>query len=460
MGAETALWRALASAVADTVYEVSGRLLTTVTATYVAAGGSLAVDGTHRWPSSGRIAVAGVTGYYATKTATTLDGLTDEDGNPGLPVGIRARQVVMDITRATTQMDDLRASFIATLAVGAQLTMLARNYGINRPRGLSDTIFRDLFRAMAYLDAQTIRGCVKVLDALLGPGNYTLYEDLMSDPLTVHVILPAAASSQHRGKSYLIGGEAQATGGPNTVTADFVPEVIYGVYASTDPFREGANYANSVLACLTLAADPTRLHALVPTFTPAMEGLPAFLGADLGHWKIVSYLDPVTVQLGWDQRMDGTLRSFEPDILETDEDWFAGWVVGQEIVVDGVNPANNGIFTISERLSKFRVRLSGAAFVSESDVPWTLRPAFADDPAVTAEVPGATHVGKVITSPQVMPANVLLDYTTVPSAQQQEGAGVDGNDAYPFYLWDQGALVQVLLDLITAAGVRVVVEVE
>lgn len=459
MGSQTGLLRSLVSAVADTVYELSGRLLTVTEAAYAAGGGTLTVDGTHRWPSSGRIACGGVTGYFSGITATSLTGLTDEDGNPGLPVDIRNGSVVMDISRSTTDLDDLRASFLADLAVGDQLTMLGHNYGVDRPRGMNDADFRELVRAMAYMQTQTIRACTKVLDAVVGAGNYTLYEDLISDALTVHVILAAAPSSQFRGKSYLIGGEPQPSTGALTVVADYVPEVIYGVYSSADPFRVGTNYALRSLACFTNAADPSYLQALVPTFTPAMEGRPAFFSGE--HWNIRSYLDPLTVQLGWLPRTDADLKAWEPDVLETRSNWFPDWVVGHRIAVVGTVAGNNGVFTIAEKLSKSRLRLTGAAFNTESDVQWELMPNFGTDPAVTALVPDATNVAKVITVPTgPLPANVLLDYTTVPSAQIQDGPGVDGNDAYPLYLFDQGAVVQALLDLVTAAGVRVVIEVE
>ena len=460
MGAQTGILRSLVSGVADSVYELSGRLLTTVTAAYVAGGATLTVDGTHRWPSSGRIAVGGTTGFFSGTTATSLTGLTDEDGNVGLLVDVRAGAVVMDISRATTDLDDLRTAFIADLAVGADLTTLGRNYGVARPRGMNDTDYRGLVRAMAFMRKQTIHACTKVLDEVVGPGNYTLYEDLVSDPLVVHVILAAAPSTQFRGKSYLVGGEAQPQTGAFTVLVDYVPTVIYGIYADSDPFRVGANYAHRLIGGFTSVVEPTWYQTAAPTFTPAMEGRPCYLGAVYGHWYIVSYIDPLSVQLGWPQRNDGEVRTWEPDVLETDAVWFPEWVEGHRIAISGGLAGNNGVYVISEWLSKRRVRLAGAAFVTETDVTWELRPVFGAVAVVPGEIPDATNVAKVITAPQALPALMLIDYTTVPSAQAQADPGVDGNTAYPLYLFDQGAIIAALLDLVTAAGVQVVIETE
>src|SRR3990167_3614971 len=182
---------------------MSGRLIVRSTAVYVAGDGSITVEGTHRWPTSGRIAVAGTTGYYASKTATSLDGLTDENGDPGLLTGARAGSVVTEISQAETDVDLVRRSFFVAYAEGVDLDTLGRNYGLHRPRGIDDDTWRALLQVMIYLDAQTIRACVKVLDALLGPGNYEIYEDLVGDPLTVHVVVAASAANAQTGRTYL-----------------------------------------------------------------------------------------------------------------------------------------------------------------------------------------------------------------------------------------------------------------
>ena len=219
MGVKTSLWRALVSSMADTLYEVSGRVLAVVASDFTGGGGTLNIEGSFRFPDAGKVAVNGEIGTYTGKTVTpTVTALT---GVTGLTEDISTGAVVMDWSKATTQLDDLRSSFLTHLAVSDQLDTLARNFGINRPRGLGDASFRDALRALIYLDATTIYACEKILDAVIGVGNYTLYEDLVSDIHRVHVVLTAAPLSQYQGKAYLVGAEAQARDNATQVTADY-----------------------------------------------------------------------------------------------------------------------------------------------------------------------------------------------------------------------------------------------
>lgn len=453
MGSSTGLWRALVSAFADTFYEMNGRLLTVTTAAYASPAGTLAVDGTHRWPTSGKFVTGGMVGEYTGKTASSLTGVT------GLHTDVGEGAVVMDWSASSTQLDDLRGSFLTGLAEGDQLDTLARNFGVYRPRGVDDSTFRAVVRAMLYLDATTIYACEKVLEGLLGAGNFTVYEDLISDLHTVYVVLNAAPASQYQGKSYLVGAEAQPRDSATQVTADDDPVEVYGIWDSADPDRVGTNYALGSFACFTDAAQPRRLQSLAPIFTPQMVGNPVFLPGDYGHWRILAYLDAHTVQLGWPTRSDASLRSWEPTKLTTADGWFPEWAgpTTASVVISASLAPNNGAYAISARDSKNKLTLTGAAFVTESDATWTLVPQFPTT-AMTAEMPAWSVAGPVITVPGPLPANVRLDYVTVPSAQVQARPSVDGSGAYPLYLWDQGAVAALLLDLITAAGVRVIVE--
>jgi hypothetical protein len=451
------MWEGIFSALADTIYEMAGTLMVRTTAAYTSGSGSLAVEGTHRWPESGRIAVAGVTGFYATKTDTSFDGITDEDGNPGLPRDVRVRSVVSDISQSSTQLDGLRLSFLVAYAQGTELATLGRNYGISRPRSVDDDTYRELLKVLIYLDAQTIHACTKVLDALLGSGNYELYEDLVSDPFTVHVIITPTASTSSVAKTFLVGREPHASAG-FTVTTTHPPERVHGIWDSADPFRLGTNFVYATISGFTDAGDPTWFQSGVAAFLPTDENQPAIIGIEI--WKVVAYIDPMTIQLGQPTRADATLNSGSPDVLVTDTDWFRSWMVGHEIAVVAVNAGNSGIFAILEVLTPRSVRLSGATFTTETDVTWQLRPVFGTASPVLVDIMRVTIAGNVVTAPVALPVNVLVDYTTVDSAQLMESpstAGV-GAGASPFFLFDEGATVEQTLDLITAAGVRVVVE--
>lgn len=454
MGARTGLLRAVLAGIADTLDEAAGALHTRTAEAHTAGTGVLAVDGTHRWPSSGRIAVDGHIATYTGKTDTTLTGLV-EDGATGLAVAVRTGAPVLDIGRSRTQLDDLRRSFLVAYAVGDQLDMLARNYGLARPRGVDDDTWRALLQVLIYLDAQTIRGCTKVLDALLGVGNYELYEDLIGDILVVHVVVAAVASNDPAGKAYLMSGAAGTSVGA-AVTVAQPPVLVYGIYDAADPYRLGTNYAEAAIALDTDAAAPTRVVDPLGSFAIADEGKPLRIGSEL--WKVLAVIDVNTAQLGSDLRADGTLNSGSPDVLATTVDYWRPWHVGHRVFLDGAGAGNAGTFTVAEVLTTRSARLTAAAFVTETDVPWRVVPSFGTATGVAGLLLRATAAGLVITAPSAPPATVLVDYTTISTGQLSPTASRVRMSPGPFYLFYTGASVGALLDLVTAAGVAVEVE--
>ena len=132
---------------------------------------------------------------------------------------------------------------------------------------------------------------------------------------------------------------------------------------------------------------------------------------------------------------------------------FSPWMVGHAVEI--ISGPSAGIYVINSYNNPGSVVLAGTVAV-ETDVEWRLIPQFATVIGRTAQFPRATFVGDVITTPVPMPVTVLVDYTHDPSAQALLSPAVDGNDQYPFYLWDEGFLIQTLLDLVRAAGVRIV----
>lgn len=69
-----------------------------------------------------------------------------------------------------------------------------------------------------------------------------------------------------------------------------------------------------------------------------------------------------------------------------------------------------------------------------------------------------TVAGVTVTvTSSTLPVNLWVDYTTIPSAQLCIDQTHDGNDQYPFYLWDDTWFVSSILDLILAAGCHPVV---
>ena len=459
MGVTTGWLRGLVSAVADLFQTVGGYLLVRSVGAYTAGTATITVEGTHRWPSTGEFVVNGMRGAYTGITNTSFTGITDEDGNVGLPSDMRSGSVVMYYGMDQSDMDLLRRSFLVDYAEGVDLDVLARNHGLYRPRGMSDAIWSGLLKVLMYLDAQTEYSIEKVMTVLEGAGNFDVYERHDTDPHRVFVVVAAGASAQSEGKAWIVGKEPQAQLTPTTVQVDYVPRVVSGVWSSVDPFRVGTNYAMlPILGCYTAAAQPKLLQSLVPTFLTSDEGKSVY-SPGLGElWQVLSYMDPLTVRLGGRRYADGDLNSGTPTRITVSRGFFLPWMVGHRIRVI-TTTANAGSYVIAAIGSPREASLTGAAFTTEINVEWELEPEFGSVASWPFEIHRATSLAKVITTPVAMPANVLVDYATVPSAQLMLGPNVNGDDQYPFYIWDETATIQAILDMITAAGVEPVVEV-
>lgn len=455
MGVVTGLWQALVSALADTIQEVSGNLMGRLRGSYTSGGATITLGETHRWPDTGRIALNGVTGYYAGKTSTTLTGVTDEDGNVGLDVDGREGDVCALIS-SHTDMDYLRDSFFVGTAEGSDLDTLGRNYGLRRVRGMDDDEYRAFLMVAICIEGGTVYAMEKVLDAVIGVGAYTLYEDLENDKLTVYVILTGSPSADYQGKAYLVGLEAQARVTTLTVDVDETPTLVYGVWASTDPGRLGTNYAEDVIALTETPSD--RLVAAVNTFDALDTYRYVVRPSDGAIWKILSVLDARTVQVGTKTRTDGETSAGDPTTFTASERVFRDWMVGHTLVVlSGNSVGTYSITAVGENGESLTA--SSASFVTETDITWFVRPSFTPGSSLY-RLNRAKSTGNTITTPVAMPANVLVDYTTIPSAQAVEKASKDGSEQYAFYLFDETYLASAVLDMIRAAGVRVVVTTE
>ncbi len=452
MTTTTGLWQALLSAIADTIHEVSGSLMGRLSAAYTSGQTTITLSETHRWPDAGRIVVNGVTGFYTGKTLTALTGLIGEDGAPGLGVEGRDGDVVTLIS-TQSDMDRLKDAFFVQTAEGSDLDTFGRNYGMRRPRGLSDSQYRALLLASLFVEGGTVYAMEKVLSAVLGAGNFTLHEDHEGTALTVYATISATISSDYRGKSYLVGLEPQARATAITVDADHDPTLVYGVWDSDDPGRLGTNYAEATTSLTETA--PDALVAGVDTFSSSDADRYAVRQSDGAIWKILSVLDAKTLQVGTKVRSNGSSSAGAPLEFRASEPVFRTWMVGHKLIVlSGLSAGSYTIVAVNE--GRNVLTLTGASFVTETSLRWFIRPDFGGS-VVNYRINRATWSGSTITTPLAMPANVLIDYTTIPSAQVVPAADVDAADRHAFYLFDETYLTGEILDIVRAAGVRIVV---
>jgi len=444
------LWEGLYTAIADQFQLIGGQVMTRTAAVPLVGDTVLTVESTHRFPDSGQIAVDGYLLDYTGRTATTFTGLTQKDGSTGVPEAFRALSTVLDASDVSTTFDGLRDSFFLPTASGNELAIIGSILGLPRPLGMTEDTYRSFLQLVGYFAAQTEVACAAVLDLVVGQGLYDLYEDPINDPFWVFVEFERLGPDYQdpTRKTYMAGSEDQATVTTTTVDVDMPPTLCYGIYADSDPFQLGTNYANTVLSG-TIANQVLTTSGLFQPSDLNKGVLVQISGVDT-WWRIVDVVSANEAEIRWPIRQGAQIEVGAENIVRLDADWFAPWVEGHRFFV-GTGP-NAGTYVIQEYIDPRRVRL-GTALAPDADFDWSLRPIASG--AVTIEVPRASVSGSTVTSGQVMPSNVIVNYTTVDSAQAVRSALVDGTSQDGFYLWDRRETAKQALDLVTAAGIQV-----
>lgn len=461
-------WEALTSAVGDTLWEVvSGRVMTRVNASEPVGSTVIVVEGTDRFPAAGNFTLNGVVYAYTGKTATLFTGVAERlspttvSGTTGLVAAASPQDVIVDESMSETQLDKLRRSFLILYAEDEDLDTLGENYGVPRPRGIDDDTYRSVLRVLIATEAGTMYALEKLLDALYGGGNYTLYEDMARFPRKVFLDLPADAVSA-TGRSFVAGGYDTTRATTTTVVTRNTQDALiaYGVYADTDRSRSGTNYALETDASGSVAsANPSRVTAALSFVSGDVgTGIQVTVNSVAQHWRVSSIISGTEVEAAWPDQSDGRATA-SGNTLTTTTPWFAEWVAagaptGTQIVVTG--GANAGTYDVTARPTVYSVTVTPAFPATETDMTWRLIPNYSSNLAASVSIPRATISGSTITTPVTMPADVLVDYTTVESAQVIADATVDGNAQSAFYLFGIGSAVKTVVDIITAAGVEAI----
>lgn len=174
------------------------------------------VETTLDWDGSGEFWLDGVRYRYGSKTLTTLEQLQHFDGVAFVTGARRLHQplaVVADFSRTFSAVDRTRRAFLLEYATGTDLDVIGQNLGVPRPPELSDDeTYRALIKSTAYSPRGTIHALELALTALLGAGNFEIFEDLtlgsINHPARVYFRrTDLGGSEQNAGKAFLEGPE-------------------------------------------------------------------------------------------------------------------------------------------------------------------------------------------------------------------------------------------------------------
>lgn len=249
---------ATTSAIAESDNEINGFVMTRLVGAHVAGSTTIIVESTLDWPDTGKVGVGGIAYYYSGKTSISFTGITHiaaGSSTAGIAVDYRADTPVIDISGQRSAIELLKRAFWVDYAEGEDINVIGRNLGVlRRPVFGDDDQFRQVIKNMAYCPKGTVQGIELAMDALVGAGNYEIYEDRLVHNNTVFVRLPASVitSSVSAGKTYLTGHAwSSLSGSQNTLSLAAEPLAVQGV--TLKGLGEEFDFRNAIPSAVTYA---------------------------------------------------------------------------------------------------------------------------------------------------------------------------------------------------------------
>lgn len=190
---EMGLIQGLTSIFGEELAEVGGFRMTRLAGPVTAGDDTFYVESTLHWPDAGKMAVDGVPYTYSSKIITALYGVEHVAAGAitvGAAANHREEATVTDLSRQFSGLDLLRRAFLVDYAEGEDLNVIGRNLGVDRSpifTGGGDDQFREIVKATAYGPKATVYGLELALEALVGAGNFEIYEDLIQYPNKVFI---------------------------------------------------------------------------------------------------------------------------------------------------------------------------------------------------------------------------------------------------------------------------------
>lgn len=206
---------------------ISSRLMETITL----GTAIFPIESALNWKqTNGKIVIDGILYYYTHIIGNSLYNITyKRNGNIVSGAGKLHNKYseVVYFNRDLTAIDKLRNSMLVDYAEGEDLKTLARNIGVDYiPLFGNDNKFREIIKNIAYNPRGTIYGIKLALDAILGSGNYELYEDLIKRPneIFIKIVDDLLLSEDNIGKTYLSNIFYGVTSGSsNTIELEYAP---------------------------------------------------------------------------------------------------------------------------------------------------------------------------------------------------------------------------------------------
>ena len=144
---------------------------------------TIEVESTLNWTYPGKLTIQGIVYYYANIVGNIIGGLyyiNEGIIEFGLAKIHNVDSEVLNLNENLNAIQLAKKSLQIDYAEAEYLDAIGRKYGIpRRPLYGDDDTYRRIIKAIAFSPRGTIYGIELALDALLGVGNYEIYEDLI-----------------------------------------------------------------------------------------------------------------------------------------------------------------------------------------------------------------------------------------------------------------------------------------
>lgn len=232
--------------------EIGGQFSTRLTSVGTTGDTSINVESTLGWSeTNGKIIIDGVTYYYNNLTDTTINNLYYYNNSvlvSGLAKDHAVYSEVVNLNRELSAIDLCRRMLLVNYAEGPYLDIIGGRLGVPRkPLYGDDDLYRELIKAIAYGPKGTVYGIELALDALLGSGNYEIYEDLVEYPNQVFIKVADSyfLGDNPYGKTYLSEPLYSVTSGSaDTIVLPYTPLQI--AYAKLKDLSEVFDFRSEI----------------------------------------------------------------------------------------------------------------------------------------------------------------------------------------------------------------------
>lgn len=452
------LFRAILEAIHNSDDQIAGQCLSRLTQplfdtdtevfVYSTIGFGENTDGT----GNARFVVGGEIIEATGRTLVSFTGITRGVETTDVPTVHHEQALVYDNARNTTALDLLRRGFALDTAVSQDLDTVGRNLGVVKCPGVSDEQWRAVIKVIAYAAKQTHDAFEYAMEALLGAGNYTIYERNVSDPFKIFIDIATAVITDLSGKFYINSGETQtvAIGGivdtDHAITA--VPlngEVAVGSMrvVSGAFLIDGENFVldDGVNPAVTFEFDDDA--SVVDT--PTLRGV-AFVAADSDQ----TIRDAVAAAIAAAPTMDiqsapGGIGLNTLDLANT-----TAGAAGNVTITSTVADPEWSVTGMGGGVDVGTIGVLGVYLATAA--------ALAGDRTGTNLFTGGSFVGTTITlgTDPGAGVDVVVDYNGFPAYYLPPDAGYENESDFPPYLADNLLQARCLADQIRAAGFGVV----